>query len=68
MNSTKIKRIGVTISEVDSEIWNMVSRDLIQRKIFRSKAEIFEAMIYYLQKANNEELIKFSDSSKILIV
>ena len=61
----KQKRIGFTIKKSDYDIWNHVTDELVQRRLFRSKTEIFENLIYFLQRGRLEDIKSFKASSII---
>jgi hypothetical protein len=61
----KQKRIGFTIKKSDYEIWKHVTDDLIQRRLFRSRTEIFENLVYFLQRGRLEDIKSFKETSMI---
>ncbi len=52
----KEKKIGFTVTEGDYQVWKHISNDLIQKKIFRNKTEIFESFILFLQRAEMQKI------------
>ena len=62
----KDRKISFTIEESDYQVWKHVSNDLIQRKIFRNKTEIFELVILFLQRAKLDEIRNLKITSTIV--
>lgn len=61
----KKTRVGFTIKKSDYEIWKHVTDDLIQRRLYRSKTEIFENLVYFLQRGRLEQIKSFKETSTI---
>lgn len=61
----KQMRVGFTIKKSDYEIWKHITDDLIQRRLFRSRTEIFENLVYFLQRGRLEEIKSFKETSTI---
>lgn len=61
----KQKRVGFTIKKSDYEIWTHISDEMIQRRLFRSKTEIFENLIYFLQRGRLDDIKAFKATSVI---
>ena len=59
----KDKKITVSTDMETYKIWLSVSNNLIKSKAFRSKSEIIESVIYFLEKATPEEIYKIRTSS-----
>jgi hypothetical protein len=60
------KKVNFTVKDSVYLTWQQVSDDLISRRVFRSKTEIFETMTYFLQRAKKEEIGTFKSSSMII--
>jgi len=64
----KEKKLSFTVTEGDYQAWRFISEDLVEKKIFRNKTEMFETLIYFLQRAKHSEIKEFKDSAMITIV
>ncbi|MBT9174570.1 MAG: hypothetical protein DDT22_00230 [candidate division WS2 bacterium] len=62
----KKKRVNFTVTDIVYETWQQVSDDLIERRVFRSKTEIFESLVYFLQRSNREEILEFKSPTMII--
>ena len=59
----KKKKVNFTVKDSVYLTWQQVAEDLINRRVFRSKTEIFETLTYFLQRAKREEIETFKSSS-----
>ena len=66
MAKGKKKRVNFTVTDTVYEAWQQTSNDLIERRVFRSKTEIFEALVYFLQRAKKEEILQFQSITMII--
>ncbi len=66
MAKNKKKRVNFTVTDTVYETWQQTSNDLIERRVFRSKTEIFEALVYFLQRAKKEEILQFKSITMII--
>lgn len=66
-NVKKKKRVNFTVTDTVYATWQQAADDLIQRRVFRSKTEIFEALAYFLQRAKKEEIMEFKSSSIMIV-
>ncbi len=66
MAKGKKKRVNFTVTDTVYETWQQTSNDLIERRVFRSKTEIFEALVYFLQRAKKEEILQFKSITMII--
>ena len=55
----KNQRIGFSLDLDTRHKWEEIARDVISKKFFRSKSEIFECLIYFLLHAEIDELLNF---------
>ncbi|PIU50019.1 MAG: hypothetical protein COS92_03550 [Desulfobacterales bacterium CG07_land_8_20_14_0_80_52_14] len=62
----KIKKVSFTLRSSDHQTWNHIADELIQRNVFRNKTEIFECLIYFLQRSKYDEIKEFKSTSIIL--
>ena len=61
MGTKKDKRINFTVDELTRQTWNEVSSELVEKRVFRNKTEIFEFMISYLGQAKYKELFELRE-------
>jgi len=66
MANDKKRRVNFTVSDSVYQTWQQASNDLIERRVFRSKTEIFESLIYFLQRAKKEEILQFKSTTMIV--
>lgn len=66
MAKGKKKRVNFTVTDTVYETWQQTSNDLIERRVFRSKTEMFEALVYFLQRAKKEEILQFKSITMII--
>lgn len=66
MANNKKRRVNFTVSDSAYQTWQQASKDLIERRVFRSKTEIFESLIYFLQRAKKEEILQFKTTTMIV--
>ncbi len=62
----KNKKVLFSVDNTTYETWNLIADELIRRRMFRSKADIFESLVYYLQRADNEDIKKFKTTTMII--
>lgn len=62
----KKKKINFTVPDDVFAVWQQVSDDLVERRVFRNKTEIFDSMVYFLQRAKKEEVLEFKSKSMII--
>lgn len=64
--SGRIKKKGVafTVSEDTHQTWLSVSEELIRKRVFRNKTEIFEKLVLFLQSSVVEKIESFRDSAQ----
>ena len=53
--------VGFKVDESIGDIWNKKSSELIKKRFFRSKTEIFELMALYLLKSTDKEILEFRE-------
>ena len=62
----KNKKVLFSVDNTTYETWNLVADELIRRRMFRSKTDIFESLVYFLQRAGNEDIKKLKMSTMII--
>lgn len=58
----KNKGVAFTVSEDTHQIWQCISEELIRKRVFRNKTEIFEKLVLFLQSSVVEKIERFRDS------
>lgn len=61
----KKKRVGFTLSDELYNEWDAVSRNLIERRLFRNKTEIFESLVSFLKHSEKEDIISLKSKMTI---
>lgn len=56
---SKKKRVGFTLSDELYNEWNVISNNLVERRLFRNKTEIFESLVSFLKHSEKEDIISF---------
>ena len=64
--SGRIKKKGVafTVSEDTHQTWLSISEELVRKRVFRNKTEIFEKLVLFLQSSVVEKIESFRDSAQ----
>jgi hypothetical protein len=57
----KKERIGFTIDPKTRQLWDVKSKEVVDRRFFRNKTDIFESLVFFLNKATDKELIEFRE-------
>ena len=57
----KKERIGFTTDSKTRQLWDKKSKEVIERRFFRSKTDIFESLVSFLNYASDKELLEFRD-------
>ena len=57
----KKERIGFTIDPKTRQIWDTKSQEVVDRRFFRNKTDIFESLVLFLNKATDKELLEFRE-------
>lgn len=63
-NRIKNKAVAFTVSEDTHQIWRSISEELIRKRVFRNKTEIFEKLVLFLQSSVLEKIESFRDSAQ----
>lgn len=61
----KKKRIGFTLSDEQFNEWNTICKNLVERRLFRNKTEIFESLVSFLKHSEKEDIVSFKSKMTI---
>lgn len=57
----KSERISFSVNNETRQMWEKTSSIVINKRVFRNKAEIFESLILFLSQASEKELWDFRE-------
>lgn len=57
----KDTKVSLTVDKETRQLWNKATDNLIKKKLFRNKTEVFENIVFFLSHAPEKELWDFRD-------
>jgi len=68
MSPKKNKKIVFTVDPAVKDMWDLAFANLKEHRLYQSRTELFEDLVYFIQLAGVDEIQEFQKKARTLIL